>query len=134
MPNNLEIGLMLKVCNTHTQGTKIRDNVSLDSLIRDYSQLLHYVKFSSYNVFTALRQSFPDYEHFFKHLLSASKRGIITLRSCVRFILKEIIMPRQRLCKLPLTGSIKVVPLRIMTLPETANTNTNKGIETTVNV
>lgn len=93
--NNRDIVLMQE--NFNTQSMEIRENISLDSLIRAYNQLLSGVRVRTYNVLTAWQQSFPDYKQFFEHLFASPHLEIMKLRNCGRLTFKEIIALREQL-------------------------------------
>lgn len=120
MPNNLEIGLMQKMYNT--LGMKIRDNVSLDSLIGVNG--VNNLKVHTYNALSAWQKSLSEYEQFFKQFFSASKQEIITLRSCGQLTFDEIYYPQRATLQSFQGGG---VPSRIntvsMAFPEIVNTN-----------
>ncbi len=83
--------------NFNTQSMEIRENISLDSLIRAYNQLLSSVRVRTYNVLTAWQQSFPDYKQFFEHFFASPHLEIMKLRNCGRLTFKEIIALREQL-------------------------------------
>ena len=95
--------------NFDTNSMGIREDYSLDSLIKAYNSLLPGVKVRTYHVLTAWQQSFPNYEQFFEHFFAASPHEIMKRRNCGRLTYKEIIALREGLCHLSLVSVLEDV-------------------------